>query len=57
MDDASICETHAWASIGVTARAGSICRIWACESCPTWTAEPLEPDHERRWDETWLAEH
>ena len=49
------CETHAWASVGVVTRDGSVCRIWECENCPVWTAEPFEAEYERPWDDTWLA--
>lgn len=50
------CETHAWASVGVVAREGRVNRIWECENCPVWTAQPFDVDYERAWDETWLAE-
>lgn len=51
------CETHAWASVGVVTREGSVYRVWECENCPVWTLEPFDPAHEQPWDETWLAEH
>ncbi|MHB9288767.1 hypothetical protein ACKVMT_17190 [Halobacteriales archaeon Cl-PHB] len=56
MSDESTCETHTWATAGVTSRAGDVQRIWECEDCPVWTAEPFDPDHERPWDDTWLAD-
>jgi len=52
----SVCENHAWATVGVVAWSGTIHRIWECERCPVWTAEPFGPDHEMPWEETWLAE-
>ena len=52
----STCEHHVWASVGVATRGGTVSRIWVCENCPIWTAEPLDADHERHWDDTWLAE-
>ncbi|WP_162224670.1 hypothetical protein [Halorussus amylolyticus] len=56
MSEDETCERHAWASVGVVTRAGSVCRIWECENCPVWTAEQFDPDHERLWADTWLAE-
>ncbi|MDQ2054359.1 MULTISPECIES: hypothetical protein [Halobellus] len=50
------CETHAWASVGVVNREGSIGRVWKCERCPAWSVEPFDPDHETPWVDTWLAE-
>jgi hypothetical protein len=50
------CETHVWASVGITARDGVVCRIWECEQCQVWTAEPFAPEREIAWDETWLSE-
>jgi hypothetical protein len=50
------CETHVWASVGVATRDGTVCRIWECERCHVWTAEPFDPDRERDWDDTWLSE-
>lgn len=51
-----MCETHVWASLGVTTRDGVISRVWECERCPAWTAEPFDPDLEVAWEDTWLAE-
>jgi len=56
MSEEEICDRHTWASVGVVTRNGTICRIWECESCPVWTAEQFDRDHERSWDDTWLAE-
>ena len=56
MSEAETCETHAWASVGVVTRERSVYRIWECENCPVWTAEPFDPDHEQPWEDTWLAE-
>ena len=50
------CETHAWASVGVVNREGSIGRVWKCERCPAWSVEPFDPDYETPWADTWLAE-
>ena len=51
-----ICESHTWASVGVVTRDGTVSRIWECENCPVWTEEQFNPEHERYWDDTWLAE-
>jgi hypothetical protein len=51
-----ICESHTWASVGVVTRDGTVSRIWECENCPVWTEEQFNPEHERSWDDTWLAE-
>jgi hypothetical protein len=56
MSEARTCETHTWASVGVVIRDGTVYRVWECENCPVWTLEPFDPDHERDWDDTWLAE-
>jgi hypothetical protein len=56
MSDSERCGTHAWASVGVVSRAGEVARIWECERCPAWTAEAFDPEDERPWDDTWLAE-
>ncbi|WP_254838622.1 hypothetical protein [Natronomonas marina] len=56
MSGEEICETHVWASLGVVSRQGAVRRIWECERCPVWTAEPFDPDHELSWDDTWLSE-
>ena len=56
MSQEPTCETHAWASVGVVVREGGVNRIWECENCPVWTAEPFADEHERPWDDTWLAE-
>ncbi|MDX5989640.1 MULTISPECIES: hypothetical protein [Haloferax] len=56
MSEAPTCETHAWASVGVVIRDGTVYRVWECENCPVWTLEPFDPDYERDWDDTWLAE-
>jgi len=50
------CEDHVWVSIGITSRDGAVCRIWECERCRAWTAEPFESDGEIAWDDTWLSE-
>lgn len=50
------CETHVWASVGITTRSGQVSRIWECEQCRAWTAEPFNPDLEIGWDETWLSD-
>ena len=55
MTDTDLCEKHIWASVGVATREGTICRIWECEQCPGWTAEPFEADTEVAWDDTWMA--
>jgi hypothetical protein len=55
-EDVETCERHTWASAGVVDREGSIYRVWECEDCPVWTAQPFEADHERQWDDTWLSE-
>ena len=54
MDD--LCTEHAWASIGVTVFEGVVTRVWACEHCPAWSGEPLDPDTEIDWGDTWLAD-
>jgi hypothetical protein len=51
-----ICDTHAWASVGVVTREETVCTVWTCENCPVWTREPFAPEHELAWDETWLSE-
>jgi hypothetical protein len=56
MAGSDTCETHAWASVGVVSRNESVFRVWECEDCPVWTVEPFDPDLERPWDDTWLAE-
>lgn len=56
MSGADRCATHTWATVGVVSRDGTVSRIWECENCPAWTAEPFEPDAEFAWDDTWLAE-
>jgi hypothetical protein len=56
MSGVELCETHVWASVGVVTRDGTVSRIWECEQCRAWTAEPFDPDHEVPWDETWLSE-
>lgn len=56
MPEDDICESHTWASVGVVTRDGAVCRIWECENCPVWTVEQFDPDHERPWNDTWLAE-
>ncbi len=56
MSGEEICETHVWASVGVVTRNGAVCRIWECEQCPVWTAEPFDPDFEQNWSDTWLSE-
>lgn len=53
---AEYCKEHAWASIGVTVLEGTVTRVHACEHCPAWTRERLEPEHEVDWGQTWLAE-
>jgi hypothetical protein len=56
MSPEDTCETHAWTSVGVVVREGSVCRIWECEDCPAWTADSFDPQYERSWDDTWLAD-
>jgi hypothetical protein len=56
MPEPQTCETHAWASVGVVTRGETVQRIWECENCPVWTTEPFDPEYEREWDDTWLAE-
>lgn len=56
MSKQGTCEHHAWASVGVVTREGTVCRIWECEQCPAWTAERFASATERPWDDTWLAE-
>ena len=56
MSGEKLCETHVWASVGVTSREGNVCRIWECERCPAWTAEPFDSELQIPWDETWLSE-
>ena len=56
MSEDPTCETHAWASVGVVIRDGSVYRAWVCENCPVWTLEPFDPDYGQDWDDTWLAE-
>jgi hypothetical protein len=56
MTEATLCERHVWASVGVVDRAGSIRRIWECEDCPAWTTEPFDPEYEQAWNDTWLAD-
>ena len=53
MSEAPTCETHTWASVGVVIRDGTVYRVWECENRPVWT---FDPDYERDWDDTWLAE-
>jgi hypothetical protein len=55
MSEGAFCETHVWASVGVVTREGTVCKIWECENCPAWTAEPFDPDAERDWEATWLS--
>jgi hypothetical protein len=55
MADEALCDRHVWASVGVTNKDGRISRIWECEQCQAWTAEPFDPDLEIPWDETWLS--
>lgn len=50
------CETHTWATLGVVTRDETVHRIWECEDCPVWTAEPFDPADEKPWENTWLAE-
>lgn len=50
------CETHVWASVGIVTRRETVCRIWECEQCQVWTAEPFDPELERAWDDTWQSE-
>jgi len=50
-----LCDEHAWASIGVTVFEGRVTRVWACEHCPAWTGETLDPDVEIDWGDTWLS--
>lgn len=50
------CDEHAWASVGIVTREGTVCRIWECEQCQVWTAEPFDSAHERAWDDTWLSD-
>lgn len=52
---ADFCEEHAWASIGVTVIEGEVTRLWACENCPAWSRQPLDPAAEIDWADTWLA--
>lgn len=56
MSEEAVCERHVWASVGVVLRDESVCRVWECEDCPVWTTEPFDPDYERDWDDTWLAD-
>jgi len=56
MSGEKLCEIHVWASVGVTYREGNVCRIWECERCPAWTAEPFDSELQIPWDETWLSE-
>jgi len=56
MSGQATCEEHVWASVGIVARDGAVYRIWECEQCQVWTAEPFAPDRERDWDDTWLSE-
>jgi hypothetical protein len=56
MSAVSTCETHAWVSVGVMTRDGTVYRVWECERCPVWTLAPFDPNYERDWDDTWLAE-
>jgi hypothetical protein len=52
----SLCEEHAWASVGVTVVDGTVTRVWVCERCLGWTREQLDPEMEVPWDETVLAD-
>jgi hypothetical protein len=56
MSDEEVCDKHVWASVGVVTLEGTVSRIWACEDCPVWTAEPFDPDFERAWEDIWLSE-
>jgi hypothetical protein len=56
MSEAETCETHVWASVGVVNREGTVCKIWECENCPVWAAEPFQSEFERGWEDTWLSE-
>jgi hypothetical protein len=55
MSDREACDAHAWASVGLVTRGGTIHRVWECEQCGAWTAEPFDPERERAWDDTWLS--
>lgn len=50
------CAEHAWVSIGVTDTDGDVARVWACENCPAWSRQRLDPEAEIDWADTWLAE-
>ena len=56
MSAPEICDRHAWASVGVVTRDGSVARIWECEQCPVWTTQRFDPVHELAWADTWLAD-
>lgn len=56
MVGAERCETHVWASVGITTRDGEVTRIWECEQCQAWAAEPFDPDLEVAWGDLWLSE-
>lgn len=56
MSGEELCETHAWASVGVVTRGETVCRIWECEQCQGWTAEPFDPEFEISWNDTWLSD-
>lgn len=55
-DSVERCEQHIWASVGVVAHAETVYRIWECERCSVWTAEPFDTADEIPWDETWIAD-
>jgi ribosomal protein L37AE/L43A len=56
MSGEDTCDAHTWASVGITTRERAVCRIWECEQCQVWTAEPFTPDLEVAWTDTWLSE-
>jgi hypothetical protein len=51
-----LCQTHAWASVGVTNVDGDVVRVWTCENCPAWSKEPLDAERELDWADTKLSE-
>jgi hypothetical protein len=54
--EVAYCDTHAWASVGVADRDGTLRRIWVCENCPAWTGEPLRESARVDWPDTWLSD-